>query len=252
LTRTETGAGGERDEDSACREENTGERQAGVIGTSAVGSRGGDGTKGNLLDEGAMLTVDGVPGGEGDETRLSTRVDTGEAGEGERERAVENCEGGEAVGEGDGPRQCATTWSGTGKARGEGERDAAESCGEDGWLGGEGMNAGVDGKDGGEGDDWGRGATTWADVVEAGEGERESAGLQRYLTFASRSCTNFFAGSLERGGPHSELPWLLSASSRSLHSNACWRSCNIWLGSWEKMSRAVRNTLRRWKYVSGG
>jgi hypothetical protein len=109
---------------------------------------------------------------------VSTRVDTGEAGEGERERAAENCEGvcaGEADGEGDGPRQCATTWSGTGKARGEGGRDAAESCRDDGWLGGEGMNAGVDGKDGGGGDDWGRGTTTWADVGEAGEGERERA-----------------------------------------------------------------------------
>jgi hypothetical protein len=52
------------------------------------------------------------------------------------------------------------------EAGGEGERDVAENCEE---MGGEGRNAGmVDGEDGGEGDDWERGATTWADVGEAG------------------------------------------------------------------------------------
>jgi hypothetical protein len=169
---------------------------------------------------------------------------------------------GEAGGEGNGRGRCSTTWSDTGEAGGEGdgqgqcmdeageegERDATENCEDGGWPGGEGRDAGVvDREDGGEGDDWGRGATTWADVVEAGEGERESACFQRYLTFASRSCTNIFAGSLESGGPHSGLPWLLSVSSRSLHSNACRRSCDNSFWSCEKMSRAVRNTLRRWK-----
>jgi hypothetical protein len=131
-TRADTGAGGEHDGDSAGRGENTGERQAGVSGMSAVELRGGDSTRDDLLDEGTILTVDGVSCGEGDESGVSTRVDTGEAG-------------------------------------GEGERDAAESCEDDGWRGGEGRNA--DGEDSGEGDDWGRGATTWADVGEAGEGD---------------------------------------------------------------------------------
>ena len=69
----------------------------------------------------------------------------------------------------------------TGEAEGDGEREgAAENCGDDGWRGGEGMNVGVvDGEDGGGGDGWGRGVATWADVGEAGEGERESASFLR-------------------------------------------------------------------------
>jgi hypothetical protein len=106
------GAGGEYDGDSAGRGGNTGERQAEVGGTSAMELRGGDGTRDDLLDEGAILTVDSVSGSEGDKSRVSTRVDTGEAGgEGEREGVVENCEGmgaGEADGEGDGRRRCTT------------------------------------------------------------------------------------------------------------------------------------------------
>jgi hypothetical protein len=265
LTKTETGAGGEHDEDSTGRGENTGERQAGVGGTSAVESRGGDGTRDDLLDEGTILAVDGVSGGERDESGVSMRVDTGEGGlresvskegleleETDEEATRESTGEGECVsseaevartlrsggedgrgaewegdvgtcgesrkrgeggamkldagdvgGEGDGRRCCATMWSNTGEAGGEGERErAAEDCGDDGWRGGEGVNAGVvDGEDGGEGDDWGRGARTWAGVGKVGGGERESASFLRLAT-SSRSSTNFFAGSLEGGGPH--------------------------------------------------
>jgi hypothetical protein len=42
----------------------------------------------------------------------------------------------------------------------EGKCDATENCENDGWQGGKGVNAGGDGKGGGEGDDWGRGMTT--------------------------------------------------------------------------------------------
>jgi hypothetical protein len=106
--------------------------------------RGGDGTRDDLFDEGTILAVDGVSGGERDESRVSTRVDTSEAG-GEHER-----------------------------------EGTAEDCGDDGWWGSEGMNAGVvDRKDGEGGDDWGRGMTMWADVGEAGEGECESASFLR-------------------------------------------------------------------------
>jgi hypothetical protein len=144
VTRTETGAGGEHDEDSTGRGENTSEGQTGVGGTSAVESRGGDGTRDDLFDEGTMLAVDGVSDGERDKSGVSMRVDTSEAG-------------------------------------GKGEREgAAEDCGDDGWRGGEGVNAGVvDREDGEGGDDWGRSVTTWADVGEAGEGERESASFLR-------------------------------------------------------------------------
>jgi hypothetical protein len=111
-TRAEMGVCGEYDGNSAGRGGNTGKRQAEVGGTSAMELRGGDGTRDDLLDEGAILSVDSVSGSEGDKSRVSTRVDTGEAGsEGECEGVAENCEGmgmGEADSEGDGWQQCTT------------------------------------------------------------------------------------------------------------------------------------------------
>jgi hypothetical protein len=107
-TRAEMGVGSEYDRDSASRGGNTGERQAEVGGMSTMESRGGDGTRDDLLDEGAILTVDSMSGSEGDKSRVSTRVDTGEVGsEGEHEGVAENCEGmgaSKADGEGDGWR----------------------------------------------------------------------------------------------------------------------------------------------------
>ena len=70
LTGTETGAGGEQDGESVDRGENTGEGRAGVGGTSAVDSRGGDGTRDDWLGEGTILAVDGVSDGEGDKSRV--------------------------------------------------------------------------------------------------------------------------------------------------------------------------------------
>jgi hypothetical protein len=106
------GAGGEYDGDSAGRGGNTGKRQAEVGRMSTMELRGGDGTRDDLLDEGAILTVDSMSGSEGDKSRVLMRVDTGEVGgEGEREGVVENCEGmgvGEADGEGDGQWRCTT------------------------------------------------------------------------------------------------------------------------------------------------
>jgi hypothetical protein len=58
------------------------------------------------------------------------------------------------------------TWTDVVKVGGEGNCDVAENCEE---MGGEGRNTGaVDREDGREGDDWERGATTWADIGEAG------------------------------------------------------------------------------------
>jgi hypothetical protein len=116
-TRVETGTDSEHNGDLAGRGENTGERQAGVGGTSAVELRGGDGMRDDLLDKGMILTVDSMSGSEGDKSRVLTRVDTGKAGgKGECEGAVENGKG----------------------------------------MGGEGRNTGVvDGEDSREGNDWG-------------------------------------------------------------------------------------------------
>jgi hypothetical protein len=160
-TRADMGAGSEQDGDLAGRGENTGERQAGVGRTSTVELRGGDGTRDNLLDKGMILTVDSMSGGEGDESRVSTRVDTGEVGsEGKHEGAVGNGKG----------------------------------------MGSKGRNAGmVDGEDGREGNDWGQGTTTWADIGEVGgegngrgrcmtmwsdtgEADGEGNGQQRWMT----------------------------------------------------------------------
>jgi hypothetical protein len=99
--------------------------------------RGGDGTRDDLLDEGMILTVDSMSGSKGDKSRVSTRVDTGKAG-------------------------------------GEGECEGAAGNGEG--MGSKGRNAGmVDREEGREGDDWGRGMTTWADVGEVG-GEGDGQG----------------------------------------------------------------------------
>jgi hypothetical protein len=71
-------------------------------------------------------------------------------------------------GEGDkrGRCACATTWTDVVKVGSEGECDVVENCEE---MGGEGRNAGaVDREDSGEGNDWERGVTTWADVGKAG------------------------------------------------------------------------------------
>jgi hypothetical protein len=132
-TRAETGTGSEHDRDSTGRGENTGKRQAGVGGTSVVELRGGDGTRDNLSDERVILMVDSVSGGKGDESRVLTRVDTGEVGsEGKCEGVVENCK-------------------------------------DDSWQGGKGINAGmVDREDSREGNDWGQGMTMWADIGKVG------------------------------------------------------------------------------------
>jgi hypothetical protein len=74
----------------------------------------------------------------------------------------------EAGGEGDerGRCTCAMMWTDVVEAGSEGDRNVVENCEE---MGGEGRNVGaVDGDDGGEGNDWERGVTTWADVGEAG------------------------------------------------------------------------------------
>jgi hypothetical protein len=123
-TKAEMGTGSERNRDLAGRGENTGERQAGVDRMSMVELRGGDGTRDNLLDKGTILTVDSMSGSEGDESRVSTRVDTSKAGgEGEHEGVgvVGNCEG----------------------------------------MGSKGRNTGVvDGEEGREGNNWGQGVMT--------------------------------------------------------------------------------------------
>jgi hypothetical protein len=81
---------------------------------------------------------------------------------------------GEAGSEGDGQGQCMD------EAGEEGKRDATENCEDAIWWGGEERDTGVvDREDNGEGNDWGRGVMTWADVGEAGEGGRENASFLR-------------------------------------------------------------------------
>jgi hypothetical protein len=74
------GAGGEQDRDSAGRGKDTGEGQAAVDEVSTVKLRGGDSTVNGWLDKGARSMFDGVSGGGGHMSGVSTGVDTGKGG----------------------------------------------------------------------------------------------------------------------------------------------------------------------------